>query len=553
MQITTTKEKTVSTDNGIREHDSIAIYIVISSFLIATMAWKVTDNTIPIWDSANHLLNGYMITDIIRGPLNPIAKLYEVITASFYYPPLFYFVHSGTMLVTGLNSDRINDIPCLLFFSLAMYSLYKLGCKLLKDDKSATTGVFIFCTFPAVCKAVHAKALLDMPLTAMVFTGFWLLISWRENPTWKKALSAGLVVGLAGLTKQYGLFYFVPILLFWLAKDLSRKDYRNVAMIFAMSSTTAIIFSIWLIPNLTKLLAFMSSNHRSGEESSFLFMWFNNMFEFFNMFQVELTVPVIAFFIMSLVLMKEVHKNLFVLSSSIIFCMVVICALNWDPYQFRYILPLTGYIALAIGNLANSLISKTNFFAFKIMGVYILGWCLFNFVYLNYTPYPFPAFKSVDNFCGYTLHRSTSKYTEPLTAIPHKDWGYDWLFDTIRENKKVDWPTVCVLPDTFDYSTSGLQYLARSRGEHIDFLTLRKWTTRGYKFQYTEKDLKRFQFFVVLKNQQKKDGAILFEQKSKFNYENLKEKLSKSDSYEKIGEKLLPNKGRIVLIQLQTL
>ena len=544
MQTTAIKDKKVSTDLKVGEEDSYAIYIVIAFFLVATMAWKILDHAIPIWDSADHLLKGYLITDIIRSPSNTIFKPLEILTASFYYPPFFYFIHSAIILTFGMHGDRINDIPNLLFFLTAMYSLYKLGCTLLKDTKSATMGVLIFCTLPAVCKAVHAKALLDMPLTAMVFTGLWILVSWRENPNWKKAFLAGISIGLAALTKQYGLFYFVPPLLFWLAKDLLSKKYEKVAMNLSISSIAGLIFSLWLIPNFNQLISFMAANHRNGQESSFFLMWFNNAIEFFKMFPVELTVPIISFFVMSFIL-KEVHKKLIILSSSVLFCMVIICALNWDPYQFRYILPLTGYISLAVGSLANNLILNSKIFYLKITGIYIISWSLFSFIYLNYTPYPIQASKSIDKILGFSEHRKTSKYTEPLSAVPYKDWGYDWLFKSIQKNKKVDWPKVCVLPDTFDYSTSGLQYLTRSRRVHVDFMTLRNWTTRGYEFNYIDQDLDQFDFFLVLKNQNKADGAHFINKQSKANYNNLIKTFDNLSKYNLIDKRILPDNSRL--------
>lgn len=531
---------------------NLSLFLVVSFFLVVNAYWKWIDGTVPVWDSASHLQYGYKIADLLRYSPDIFTGLDGSIKASFYYPPLFYFTHALVGITVGELNTVVDQIPSLAFFVISLVALYKLGCELLEDKKIALLGVFLFACSPAVSKAVHPVALLDLPLTAMVFTGFYALVRWRKNPSWLMALLSGLAIGLTALAKQYGFFFFIPVMAFWFFEDIKNKNFRNIKMILSQAFIAASVFLVWLVPNLPSLLPFMSKNHRPGAEGDFLLMWLNNMKEILDLFPESLTTIGLVAFLLSIATF-EVHKKLWILSVPCLFCMGAICLLNWDPYQFRYILPVVGYTSLATAWLIHKTLLTSPKALLRYGGYSLVLYFLFAFLYLNFTPYPVKASPLLDKIPSFNTIKSKSYYTEPIAPIPKKDRGYDWLFSTIEKhkfNKQSEVvETLCVLPDTFFHSCLGIYYQARSRGMWTLSRTLRKWTTKGYEFEYNQKKLDEFGWFLVLKNQHLKDGAVFATEQDKQNYEALKVELEKNTQFKQRGTFDLPDGAYLILYQ----
>ena len=530
----------------------IPVCLLIFVFVLATVLWKSFDNHVPIWDSANHLLHSYELSEIFASDADISSKVHRAITSSYYYPPFFYLCLTAVRGLAGFDSPLLDEIPCLLFFALATFSLYKLGCLLLNDSKAALAGSFVFCCLPAITRAIHPKALLDLPVTAMVFISFYFLVRWYKTPSWMWSVAIGVAIGLTALTKQYGVFYFVPPVMAFFVVSLKNREYKKLLMLFSQGLIALAIVLCWLIPNLPQLTTFMSSNHLSAEEGNFFLMWWNNVVQIALLAPENITFPGLFIFFLSFSL-PGVHKKLWILSISSLFCWVLICTLNWDPYQFRYVIPVVGYISLAVGALISTLLFNTSNKLFQAGGVLIISWYLFSFLYLNYAPYPLSLksfqkqFDRFDKLVGFDRAKKSAKYTEPLSPLPFTDWGREWVISTILKHQTEDWSYVCVLPDTFEHSTLTYQYLARSAGKNITFQTLRNWSTRGYDFQYSDKDLDSFNWFLALENQKSRPGAVFSSSKAQKNYEALEELLRSSDRFRAVDERSMPDGSKVIL------
>ena len=137
----------------------------------------------PSWDESVHLRDslvfynvltnpGQINLDMIRDIINK-SEEYPLFRPSGYYPPLvpgltaFLYLFFGTSSVVAILSN-------LLFVGVLVFSTYALGSTLFDRDIGLISALFT-ATVPIFLQ--HSVLyMLDLPLTAMVAAGVWLIV-----------------------------------------------------------------------------------------------------------------------------------------------------------------------------------------------------------------------------------------------------------------------------------------------------------------------------------------------------------------------------------------
>jgi len=166
------------------------------------------------------IAEGKAVKNIIlpQAPFRERAKklyLFFVTLKGQYHPKLFTLVNG---ICRALIKDRKNEnleilLATSVFLLILLIAMYKIGA-LLYDRK---TGLFLafFISFIPIIFSQARIQMLDLPLTAMCTLSLYLLLRTRYFTSLPYSILAGIVWGLAQLTKELFLVFFLPALIYY--------------------------------------------------------------------------------------------------------------------------------------------------------------------------------------------------------------------------------------------------------------------------------------------------------------------------------------------------
>ena len=121
----------------------------------------------------------------------------------YLYPPLSPYFNSLLYRIFGLHLEVLN-IAGIIFSAIIVWLCYRIARRILSDREAtlATIAVIVWCIFkpegnllsPYSFSALHGMML---ALGTLVVT-----LRYGEKRTWREVLGAGVLIGLAGITKQ---------------------------------------------------------------------------------------------------------------------------------------------------------------------------------------------------------------------------------------------------------------------------------------------------------------------------------------------------------------
>jgi hypothetical protein len=164
-------------------------------FIAITWWWLTQDHSVPLADAGYHLTNVFVIFEALSA-----GNLHAALTQEAAYPPLAYLVGSLGILVGGLDVNSPILAENLVFVPLLTLGCYQVG-RLAFNPLAGLLAVVFALGSPLIAEQFHVF-MVDAPETAMVAVSVWLVIVTKGfSRLWRSAL-AGLVVGLALLTKE---------------------------------------------------------------------------------------------------------------------------------------------------------------------------------------------------------------------------------------------------------------------------------------------------------------------------------------------------------------
>jgi len=126
-------------------------------------------------------------------------------------PPILEYVTAWTYVLAGNVYLWIPRIYSILFWTLGGWALYKIMRNLAgKAGALAALVYYLFLPFGILASRSFQP---DPLMISLLLFSLWILLRWRASPSWKNAILAGLLCGMAILVKQVAVFFVVGAML----------------------------------------------------------------------------------------------------------------------------------------------------------------------------------------------------------------------------------------------------------------------------------------------------------------------------------------------------
>ncbi len=226
----------------------VAIIISISVILSITSSWNdsiIVDEVPHIGAGYSYLVTGDMrlnpehpplAKDLAALPLTVLNLNQDAFKSRFWQTDLNGQWEFGRLLIFNSGNDadlikHLTRLPMLLFFILSTILIFKWTRKLY-GDAGAITALVLFSFSPTII--AHSRFVTtDTPALFGVLLGTYFFLKYLRKQTRKNLLIAGLVLGVALITK-FSTFLLVPFFVF-------------LALIYGFINTTITTDERWLI------------------------------------------------------------------------------------------------------------------------------------------------------------------------------------------------------------------------------------------------------------------------------------------------------------------
>lgn len=173
------------------------------------------DQRPPSWDAALHLTNARRVESLlVSGDFSG-----RLLTASPYYPPLFYFL--AAPLLSSAPGPPWFILLQTGFLAVLVLSTYALGRRLWGDRRRAVLAAFLTAAFPHV-QWLSREFMIDLAALALNTLVLSLALSTEGFRVRRRALRLGAAVG-AGLLLKWTLLFTAAVPVAWLVVDAFRK------------------------------------------------------------------------------------------------------------------------------------------------------------------------------------------------------------------------------------------------------------------------------------------------------------------------------------------
>jgi 4-amino-4-deoxy-L-arabinose transferase-like glycosyltransferase len=223
------------------------IYLLVAFFLIvfAVQAFTSAVQKSNTWDESGHVLSGYAYLKKGMDWLEPSHPLFGRMLATV--PLLFLPLDDQLEGVRSQEAGNSNFYPASLVFlfenrisgekllALCRMMVILLGvilglyvyrwARLLYGVKGGLLALFLYSLSPNIL--AHARLVTtDFPATALAFIAMYHFWSFTRQPGLKRAIAAGIFLGLAFATKYNTLFVLLPMATWalWALVSALRKD-----------------------------------------------------------------------------------------------------------------------------------------------------------------------------------------------------------------------------------------------------------------------------------------------------------------------------------------
>ncbi len=185
----------------------LAVYLLLAGVVAA---WWLMDTRPPLIDPARHLnvslaYHRYLIHHALTGFATAWFLPYH------FYPPSIYISTALLYLLLG-TSLVVARATILLFLLCAALATYGIGRRLMNEKAGVLAAILLIC-YPLILEDSKVY-MTEVPLTAMVALGIYLLLRTREFQERSFSLMLGIALGFGALTKWlFPAFVIGPLVL----------------------------------------------------------------------------------------------------------------------------------------------------------------------------------------------------------------------------------------------------------------------------------------------------------------------------------------------------
>ncbi|HEY3970042.1 MAG TPA: hypothetical protein VGL79_01475, partial [Solirubrobacteraceae bacterium] len=162
--------------------------LAVLAFLGVTIWWLTQDTRVPDWDSAQHMLDSFIVHDAISS-----GSWTTPFTEFNTYPPLAHIVGALGVFVDGYRRAAVIFALNLVFVPILAVSCYGVG-KLVSSPRAGLLAVVFALGTPMIVSESH-EAYVDPMQAALVALSVWAILASRRFERPGIAALAGIASG----------------------------------------------------------------------------------------------------------------------------------------------------------------------------------------------------------------------------------------------------------------------------------------------------------------------------------------------------------------------
>ncbi len=214
----------------------LAIAAVIG-FITITIWWLTQDDRVQDWDNGLHTIEAFTIHDDLAA-----GHITAPFTEFNTYPPFGHFIGALGVFLAGKSPATVILASNLVFVPLLAAGCYGVGNLVYRSRRAGLLAALFALGTPMIVSEMH-EFMLDPQQAALVAVSVWALVaSDRLRRTWI-ALLAGVLAGLAMLTKETTEIFLAGLLVVMLL----RGGWRNWRGLLAFALALFVIAGPWYL------------------------------------------------------------------------------------------------------------------------------------------------------------------------------------------------------------------------------------------------------------------------------------------------------------------
>jgi hypothetical protein len=279
--------KAVSSRIGL---DLCLMWASVVAFIGVTVWWLTQDDRVQDWDNGLHTMIAFGIRNELAA-----GNLTMPFTQWNTYPPFGHIIGALGVFVGGFHPESVILAENLVFIPLLAASCYGVGRLAYHSTRAGLLAAIFALGVPMIVSEAH-EFLLDPQQAAMVAASVWAILASRRFDRVGVAALAGLLTGLAMLTKETTVLFVVGPLLVVLGRG-GWRHWQGVLLFFIV---TAAVAAPWYLYHLSQLQAWSATNETAGAASTYTvaprFSRESLTYYFWTALNVQLLVPLAALF-----------------------------------------------------------------------------------------------------------------------------------------------------------------------------------------------------------------------------------------------------------------
>lgn len=437
------------------------------------------------------------------------------------------------------GSSRAVDIAVLTLFNAVLtLSTYGIAKHLTRSYSAALLSAVVINLYPELA-LLNRAFWLDFPLTAMVGLGLFSLFHFRVNPTWKRALLAGLCLGAACMTKQIAVAYLIlpAAVVFFEHVGGRSKSYADAGKLAVTGLITGALSAPWFVLNAAKarLMADDCAVHITHTQS-----FAENLLHYAQVLPATMSPLLMALLIVALFgARKVVLRQLYPLLFSAIGGVAAVSTLGWILPKPQYIAPALITTAVVSGCFLSLLFESRNTWL-KRCGWLILVAATLQTISLEFAPYPLSKPEWFSNF-GRATGNTISEPRLGITFVnprPDVDWGQYWAMREIEKVDKGRQVYLNILSNSPDLNVHTFELIAHDLNSMVVPTTSRNYTIGGDRVRFSPAQALYYQWYLV-QSENHYQGFV--DEASRKAFEQLINFVQSGDSFIRVGAHRLPD------------
>ncbi len=218
------------------------VWVAVALFIAMSVWWLISDTRVPDWDTGAHEYAVYLFrTQLSQG------HLANWFTGYYTYAPLTYLVGAVASLIAGFH-----PMVLVLSSNVVFVPLLAFGCfgtaRIAYGPRAGVLAAVVALGSPMFISMMHEYEL-ETGEAAMVAVSVWAILASRRFERVGIAALAGVLSGLALMTKQTAPIFLAGLVLL----ALIRGGWRNWRGLIAAGVAVAVVAGPWYIYHWTEL------------------------------------------------------------------------------------------------------------------------------------------------------------------------------------------------------------------------------------------------------------------------------------------------------------